>query len=70
MVAAVLRGRALEGLAGFDCRWWVEDVRSAEETGGHRGWPTLHEVIDHDAEACARARAVLGPDTSEVAERP
>ena len=57
-------------LAGFDCRWWVEYVRSAEETDGRRGWPALHEVIDHDAQACARVRAALGRDTPEVAERP
>lgn len=57
-------------LAGFDCRWWVDYVRAAEETDGRRGWPALHEVIEHDAQACARVRTLLGRDVQKVGERP
>lgn len=56
-------------LAGFDCRWWVEYVRGAEETAGRRGWPALSQVVEHDAETCARVRAFLGRDTPEAARR-
>jgi hypothetical protein len=47
-------------LAGLDCRWWVAYVATAAETAGRHGWPPLREVIVHDGEACARARADLG----------
>ncbi|MGH7268713.1 MAG: hypothetical protein ACREMB_28175 [Candidatus Rokuibacteriota bacterium] len=47
-------------LAGLDCRWWVAYVASAAETAGRHGWPPLREVIAHDRQACARARADLG----------
>lgn len=44
--------------AGFDCRWWVAYVRTADETAGRQGWPALEDVIEHDTEACARVRAL------------
>ncbi len=40
-----------------------------EETAGRHGWPTLQDVIAHDAEACARARAALAREATDEAPR-